>query len=61
MIRWIKRQIYKCFYYAPVSQQRIHGKFKVYYPDVDQYSRPMNYGSAKVYAGIFEGKVVDNF
>lgn len=51
---WYKRQRHTPFYAIAF------GKFRVLYND-GYKSIPMDYNTAKEYAGIFGGKVIDNF
>ena len=59
MIRWIKRQWYKHDQYSPFYMS-CYGKFKVIY-NSGRESIPVDYKTAKVYAKIFGGKIIDNF
>lgn len=59
MIRAIKRVWYMFEYLTPTTMIE-RGKFKVRYQD-GEYSHNMDYTTAKQYAKMFDGKVVDNF
>lgn len=59
MLKNIKRMWYKCFRYSPFYMTAF-GKFRVLYKD-GQKTIPMDYKTAKDYAKIFGGKVIDNF
>lgn len=60
MIRWVRRQWYKLFFYESLDSNRLYGKFRVVYPD-GKRSQPFCWETAQTYASIFGGKVIDNF
>lgn len=57
--RFIKRTWYKLDRYSPFYSMAF-GKFRVLYRD-GQRTIPMDYKTAKDYAKMFGGKVIDNF
>ena len=59
IVRFIKRQWHKLETLTPFYMDAL-GKFRVKYND-GRISRPMDYATAKDYAEMFGGKVIDNF
>ena len=59
-IRFLKRQYYKLFYYESRGDDAMFGKFRVRYKD-GKISQKMCWSSAKTYASIFNGEIIDAF
>ena len=60
IVRFFKRQYYKLFTYHNRGDDAMFGKFRVLYND-GKISQKMCWSSAKTYAEIFEGKIIDAF
>lgn len=58
--RFLKRWWYKLPVYSLRYEDAIHGKFRVIYHDGER-SQKMCWHNAKSYAGIFGGKIVEEF
>jgi hypothetical protein len=60
IIRFLKREYYKLFYYESRGNDAMFGKFRVKYKD-GKISQKMCWHSAKNYASIFNGEIIDAF
>jgi hypothetical protein len=60
MRRYLLRQWYKLFVYSTRWENKLHGKFRVVYPD-GNVTEKMCWSNAKSYKEIYGGKIIDAF
>lgn len=60
IIYFLRREYYKLFVYENRGDDAMFGRFRVLYPDGKRTQR-MCYKSAKTYADLFKGKIIDDF